>query len=61
MMGRPSGVEWYCRGRAATREEVEDSIDNGIGALEALARTEEGGMAELNRHREKFQKLLPAK
>jgi hypothetical protein len=60
-MGRPSGVEWYCQGRLATREEVEDSIDNGIGALEAMARTEPGGMEELTRRRNKFMKFLPAK
>jgi hypothetical protein len=58
-MGRPTGVEWYCRGRKATREEVEESIANGIGALEALARTEEGGIAALRKARERFEKYLP--
>lgn len=58
-MGRPHEVEWYYRGRFATRAEVEESINNGIGALESAARTEEGGMEELNRKRQQFQKLLP--
>ncbi len=59
-MGRPSGVEWYCRGRAATREEVEESIANGIGMLEAAARSEPGGIEGLTKMRKRFEKLLPA-
>lgn len=58
-MGKPTGVEWYCRGRAATREEVEESIDNGIGALEAVARTEAGGIEALRRAQSRFEKFLP--
>jgi hypothetical protein len=58
-MGRPHEVEWYCRGRLATRAEVEQSIENGIGALEAVASTQEGGTEELRRRREQFKKLLP--
>jgi hypothetical protein len=61
MMGRPHEVEWYCRGRAATRAEVDESIENGIGALEAVARTEVGGLEALAKARKKFEKLLPAK
>jgi hypothetical protein len=61
MMGRAQEVEWYCRGRAATRAEVEESIDSGIGALELYARREEGGMEALNKARRQFQKLLPAR
>jgi hypothetical protein len=59
MMGRPHEVEWYCRGRAATRAEVVASIENGIGALEAIARTETGGMEALMKARKQFEKLLP--
>jgi hypothetical protein len=59
MMGRPHEVEWYCRGRLATKAEVEQSIADGIGALEALARLEEGSMEELNKRRMQFKKLLP--
>jgi hypothetical protein len=58
-MGRPSGVEWYCRGRAATREEVEESIDSGLPALEAIARTQEGAIEELYRKRKAFERWLP--
>lgn len=60
-MGRPHEVEWYCYGRPATRAEVEQSIENGIGALEAMARQEPGGMDELTKKRRQFQKLLPVK
>jgi hypothetical protein len=57
-MGRPHEVEFYCRGRAATRAEVEQSIENGIGALEMIARSEPGGMEELAKLRKRFQKML---
>jgi hypothetical protein len=59
MMGRPSGVEFYTRGRVATREEVDESILNGIGALETLARAEEGGMEHLRQKQRAFEKWLP--
>lgn len=58
-MGRPHEVEWYCRGRAATRIEVEQSIENGIVALETLARAEAGGLEDLVKKRRQFEKLLP--
>jgi hypothetical protein len=61
MMGRPQEVEWYSHGRPATRAEVLESIENGIGALEALARQEEGGMEDLRKKRGQFNKLLPLK
>lgn len=32
-MGQPTRVEWYAQRRAATREEIIESIDSGIGAL----------------------------
>jgi hypothetical protein len=60
LMGRPAGVEWFCQGRPATRDEVEESIDGGIGALEAIARLEPGGIEDLRRKQEKFKKWLPA-
>jgi len=58
-MGRPHEVEWYCRGRAATRAEVEQSIEDGIGSLEMVARSQEGAMEDLIKKRQQFQKLLP--
>lgn len=58
MMGRPHEVEWYCRGRFATRAEVDQSIEDGIGALEIVAR-QNGDMDDLNKKRNQFKKLLP--
>ena len=59
-MGEPETVEWYANGRAATREEVQASIDSGLPLLESIARTQEGAMAELRRYVERFEKWLPA-
>lgn len=58
-MGRAIAVEWWCEGRAATREEVQESIDSGLPSLEAAARTQEGAMVELRRYVERFEKWLP--
>lgn len=58
-MGAPVAVEWWCEGRVATREEVEESIGGGLPSLEAVARTEEGGLAALGRNVKQFQKWLP--
>ncbi len=60
-MGRPHEVEFYCKGRPATRAEVMESIDSGIGVLEAVARQEEGGIEDLRNKRKLFEKLLPKK
>ncbi len=59
-MGEPDKVEWWAEGRIATREEVQRSIDSGLPALEAMARTEKGAMEVLVRTTEQFQKWLPA-
>lgn len=59
-MGRPYAVEWWAHGRIATREEVQESIDGGLPALEAIARTEEGGIEALRQYIARFQKWLPA-
>jgi hypothetical protein len=58
-MGTPVGVEWYCQGRLATRDEVQESIDGGLPALEAAARTEAGGIEQLRRYVQRFEKWLP--
>lgn len=39
-VGAPERVLWFAEGRPATRAEVRDSIDSGLPALLALARTE---------------------
>ena len=59
-MGKPESVEWWCEGKAATKEQVADAIDSGLPALEAMARQEFGGLEALNRSIRSFQKLLPA-
>jgi hypothetical protein len=58
-MGRFHEVEWYCCGRRATLAEIEESIDNGIGTLQAIARTQEGGIEELARARKRLERWLP--
>ncbi len=59
-MGEPSAVEWYCSGRKATREEVQNSIESGLPSLEAVARTEKGAMEALERYKQRLAKWLPA-
>ena len=58
-MGEPESVEWYANGRAATREEVQASIDSGLPNLEAVARSQEGGLEALSKYVARFQKYLP--
>lgn len=58
-MGEPSKVEWFTRGRAATKEEVLASIEAGLPALANVAQLQEGGIKYLNECREKFEKFLP--
>lgn len=58
-MGEPERVEWYCRGRVATRAEVEESIAAGLPALVAMARIEPLGLQYLDEQRQRFQKWLP--
>jgi hypothetical protein len=49
-IGEPSTVTWWCEGRPATRDEVEDSVDAGFPALEAAAALDgEDGKAALSR------------
>lgn len=36
-MGEPEKVEWLCKGREATREEIEESIDTGLPLLYEIA------------------------
>ena len=58
-MGEPDRVEWYCEGRTATREEVLNSIETGLPALETVARLQPGAMAELRRQELRLAKWLP--
>lgn len=59
-MGEPERVEWYKRGRPATRGDVEESIAAGLPNLEAMARQEKGGLEALYAAKERFRKYLPA-
>lgn len=59
-MGEPERVEWYAHGRDATLAEVQASIDSGLPNLEAIARTETGGIEALREYVQRFQKWLPA-
>ena len=58
-MGEPQSVEWWAEGRAATQEEVQASIDSGLPNLEAVARSEKGGLEFLGKSIERFQKWIP--
>lgn len=58
-MGSPYAVEWYSKGVLATREEVQNSIDEGLPALESVARSEPGGLEALERCKQRFEKWLP--
>lgn len=60
-IGEPTSVEWWARGREATREEVLHSIKTGIPALERVAQMEgAGAMIELNRRIDRGLALVPA-
>ena len=58
-MGEPESVEWYASGRPATRAEVQASIESGLPNLEAIAKTEPGGLQALQQAIERFQKWMP--
>jgi hypothetical protein len=59
-MGEPDAVEWYACGRPATRAEVLASIESGLPNLEAIAKTERGGLEALAQARQRFEKWIPA-
>lgn len=65
-MGEPTNVDFFARGREATREEVLESIDSGLPILEESLKDEppdmiERGRAELKRLRDKVvTELVPA-
>lgn len=58
-MGEPESVEWYACGRKATRAEVMASIESGLPNLEAIARTEKGGIDALRQYQARFEKWVP--
>jgi hypothetical protein len=59
-VGEPCGVEWFAEGRAATRAEVQASIDSGLPILQGYAEEEgHGAMKALALGVSALQKLLP--
>jgi len=59
-MGEPTSVEFYHRGRPATREEIDAAVVKGFPRLEELAATQAGAMPELLAQRTRFEALLPS-
>ena len=59
-LGDPVEVTWWCKGRPATRAEVDASINSGIHHLESLAKAE-GHEAEneLQRYVKRAEPLYP--
>lgn len=58
-LGEPRSVEWFCEGRAATREEVEESVRTGLPILEELARQQVGAIEALKRRAPEVERLYP--
>jgi len=60
-LGRAYKVEWYCRGRIATRAEIVDSIESGIPLLREQAAKYDGpeGVIHLENQITKAWRLVP--
>lgn len=58
-IGRPMFVEWWARGRRATRAEVMASIDSGMPELTDIAQHESGGLNQLNTQYRAALALIP--
>jgi hypothetical protein len=59
-MGEPIRVDWYAKGRAATREEVLESITSGLPSLTEVAEAEgPEAVMELGRMTGEMMHLLP--
>ena len=60
-IGEPDAVEWWCRGREATRAEVDASIESGLPLLENIARSDPkpGAMDYLKKCIDRAQQYLP--
>jgi len=57
-MGEPENVIWYAEGKIATRQQVQDSIDVGLPALQEVAQ-KEGELPALERYVQRAMRLLP--
>jgi hypothetical protein len=59
-VGEPAEVQWFCQGREATREEIEDSINSGLPILLEMAEKQgDRAVSQLARQVEEAWKLLP--
>jgi hypothetical protein len=60
-LGRPFKLEWYAKGRTATRAEIMESIDSGLPIIREAARTNDGplGMEYLERQITEAMRLVP--
>ena len=59
-LGTPVAVEWWAKGRQATRAEVQASLDSGLPLLRAAAEREgREALAELGRRWVAFESWLP--
>ncbi|HTB37884.1 MAG TPA: hypothetical protein VK777_12395 [Reyranella sp.] len=59
-LGKPTRVDWWCEGRAATRAEIKDSIDSGFPILLDVAMQEgQEAVDELTRLAHEAMQLLP--
>lgn len=60
-IGEPEETLWFCEGRAATRAEVDHSIDTGLPLLRVHAEAEGArAIAAFDAYVERAQKYLPA-
>lgn len=60
-MGEPTKLEWYSHGRAATREEIMESIESGLPTLREAARIDgPDAMQELDAYIARGIALVPA-
>jgi hypothetical protein len=60
-LGEPTSLEWYARGREATREEIMESINTGLPLLRTMAEKEGAdAIIEFERQVERGLQLVPA-
>lgn len=57
-VGRPEDVKFYAQGRAATREEVEESVRTGLPLLEEACDGRKRDLADLSQAKAWFDRLL---
>lgn len=59
MMDEPVSVEWYHKGRPATRAEILEAVETGIPALITAASAEPKGLQYFDEARQRFMKYIP--